>query len=405
MSNIIQAHRGSKTYMTSGVGRSLVLQEGEIFVEYPDAGLAAEGTKLKVGDGVTAYSGLPYIVTDSGDSTVSTIKCLCKRRYGISPSSWSNSADANNFYTYTVNLRDTLDVNYPPNIYLAGEDDITHPTDDEKSMYALLEEANLTSSTTLVLYASTKPNEVFYIFIEGKELDELDQTLNDYFDPVTNIATESDFLSFIETGMVTNKVIGKKVTLSNSSGYYNNGQWSILEWNHDIDNPEFYYDLIATNGIRYMAFDSNNGKMWRRSSIRTWLNDTFYNGFSSDIRDRMEYISAETWSGSSVEDKTYTHDKVIIPSAVEIGFSSGENIHSEGSKYIMFSDNASRIKRLTGTTTNKPWWTRSCDKDYNTDEAVWYAAADGSIYSASANTSSTIMVVPIIRIFVKSSMF
>lgn len=65
MSTVLKAHRGPSTYM-NGDGASLVLQEGELFVEYPDAGLSAEGSKLKIGDGVTQYGSLPYISGDGG---------------------------------------------------------------------------------------------------------------------------------------------------------------------------------------------------------------------------------------------------------------------------------------------------------------------------------------------------
>lgn len=66
MSNVLKAHRGPSTYMSSGAGASLVLEEGELFVEYPDAGLSSEGSKLKIGDGVSTYDNLPYIVNGSG---------------------------------------------------------------------------------------------------------------------------------------------------------------------------------------------------------------------------------------------------------------------------------------------------------------------------------------------------
>ena len=61
MGTILKLHRGPSTYMTAGAGANHILQEGEIFVEYPDAGLSAEGAKIKVGDGVSLYSALPYI--------------------------------------------------------------------------------------------------------------------------------------------------------------------------------------------------------------------------------------------------------------------------------------------------------------------------------------------------------
>ncbi len=64
MPTIIQFRRGSHTYM-SGEGSQLVLLEGEPFLEYPDAGIGIEGSKLKIGDGVSKYCDLPYLVDTS----------------------------------------------------------------------------------------------------------------------------------------------------------------------------------------------------------------------------------------------------------------------------------------------------------------------------------------------------
>ncbi len=66
MPDIIKFHRGSSTYMNSSAGANIILAEGEIFVEYPDSGLASEGTKLKIGDGINTYATLPYMYLGEG---------------------------------------------------------------------------------------------------------------------------------------------------------------------------------------------------------------------------------------------------------------------------------------------------------------------------------------------------
>lgn len=68
MGNTLRLHRGPSSMMTEGAGASLVLEEGEIFVEFPDAGLATEGSKIKIGDGISIYSLLPYLNTGGGGS-------------------------------------------------------------------------------------------------------------------------------------------------------------------------------------------------------------------------------------------------------------------------------------------------------------------------------------------------
>lgn len=56
----LKPRRGTKTKMKSSRKSSLVLQEGEIFVECPDSGIGKGKCKIKIGDGVTAYALLPY---------------------------------------------------------------------------------------------------------------------------------------------------------------------------------------------------------------------------------------------------------------------------------------------------------------------------------------------------------
>lgn len=61
-------HRGSKTKMTSGSGKDIILQSGEFFIEYPDTGVGTGTCKIKIGDGVTTYASLPYAISADTDN-------------------------------------------------------------------------------------------------------------------------------------------------------------------------------------------------------------------------------------------------------------------------------------------------------------------------------------------------
>ena len=99
----------------------------------------------------------------------SSYKELSKKRYTITATNWSNEVDVNGYYTYTVTLSNpTLSTTYAPAVYLTGADDNTFYTDTEYDMYSYLDQCNLTTTSTLVLYATQKPDNNFYIFIEGK---------------------------------------------------------------------------------------------------------------------------------------------------------------------------------------------------------------------------------------------
>lgn len=88
-----------------------------------------------------------------------------KTRYTISSSNWSSSPNSEGYYTYSLTLTKALSTNTSPNVYIAGASDSTQPTATESTMFSYVKRCNLSSTTTLVLYASTKPTSTFYVFV------------------------------------------------------------------------------------------------------------------------------------------------------------------------------------------------------------------------------------------------
>ena len=184
---------------------------------------------------------------------------------------------------------------------------------------------------------------------------------DDYFDPVTHTATEANFIAFLEAGgkYDDKSLVGYKVVLSNTYTY-NGGTWIIADVNHDSTNTgqENCYDLISQDCINPGVSYGSTDYQWRGSNVRTWLNSTFYRGFSSNLKNRLmnpKYNSDNTW---------YTDDIVIIPSFIEangnVPTDYSSYIVSEGVKYPIFESGSSdRIKYQSGTSTTVRWWTRS----------------------------------------------
>lgn len=59
MALVFRPRRGMKSTM-AGDKASLVLESGELFLEYPDTGVGTGASRFKIGDGATEYSNLPY---------------------------------------------------------------------------------------------------------------------------------------------------------------------------------------------------------------------------------------------------------------------------------------------------------------------------------------------------------
>ena len=195
---------------------------------------------------------------------------------------------------------------------------------------------------------------------------------DDYFDPITHIATEENFIKFLECGVYDSKYIGYKVQLGNSVDY-NNGLWVIADVNHDSANTgqTDCYDLISEDCFTAAGF-SNSTNVWRNSDVRTWLNGTFYNGMSSPFRGHlilMKYNSAGSW---------YSDDNILLLSGTEINANTGV---TEGVAYPIFTDAASRVVKIYNTAQTGYYWTRT----KGSLNYVWNIDTDGLIYNQHYN--------------------
>ena len=89
-----------------------------------------------------------------------------KVRYTINSSNWSSTADASGYYTYTITLSSQrFSTDTPINVYQAGSTDTTFPTATEETMYSYVKRAELVNTSSVKLYASTKPTSTFYVYI------------------------------------------------------------------------------------------------------------------------------------------------------------------------------------------------------------------------------------------------
>ena len=152
---------------------------------------------------------------------------------------------------------------------------------------------------------------------------------DDFFDATTHTATEADFIRFLEAGgkYDDNSLIGYKVILSNTVNY-NNGVWVIVDVNHDSENTgqSNCYDLVSQDCFYSTTFGSSQN--WRSSTLRTWLNNTLYPGFSNDFKSHilnLKYNSQGTW---------YNDDKIILPSYKEVNGGTSTEQDNEGGMFV-----------------------------------------------------------------------
>jgi len=134
MPSIILPHRGGKTKMTTGTGASTVLGAGELFVEYPDTGVGSGKSKIKIGDGVTAYSSLPYALGDTStdlivfdSSTATTVaQALAEAVSGAS------------LATIVAGFKKAIELNTSSKVFTGSLADWEQLTDEEKLEYDII---------------------------------------------------------------------------------------------------------------------------------------------------------------------------------------------------------------------------------------------------------------------------
>lgn len=69
VSKIFKPRRGKKSTM-AGTKKTTVLSNGEMFIEVPDTGSGTGHCRMKIGDGSTQYSSLPYAMGDTENDTI-----------------------------------------------------------------------------------------------------------------------------------------------------------------------------------------------------------------------------------------------------------------------------------------------------------------------------------------------
>ena len=70
VNKILLPRRAKKSVMQSSGKSSIVLEKGELFIECPDEGIGKGHSIIKIGDGNTAYSELPYAIGDTSNDHI-----------------------------------------------------------------------------------------------------------------------------------------------------------------------------------------------------------------------------------------------------------------------------------------------------------------------------------------------
>lgn len=107
-------------------------------------------------------------------------------------------------------------------------------------------------------------------------------------------------------------------------------------------------DIIETHAMN--SSDTASGG-WEKSSMRSYLSGTLFNAFPTELKSSIKSVPKKNTASYGA---ATTNDKLWLLSSTEVGFS---DVSGEGSKYGIFTDDASRVRKLDGSA--DLWWLRS----------------------------------------------
>ena len=128
---------------------------------------------------------------------------------------------------------------------------------------------------------------------------------------------------------------------------------------------------------------------YEKSEIRAYINNTIKPLIPNKIKNRIvevtKYSTSRNTAGTQNRASAST-ESVWLPSEKELG-GTYVTVETSGISYVIFSDNASRIKSVSGLS-NASYWTRTA----GTTEQVRFIDSQGRIYSNAVNGAKNILI-------------
>ena len=171
-----------------------------------------------------------------------------------------------------------------------------------------------------------------------------------HLDPTKMSFTELEFLKVIAANKQSLMTIGATITLSNQ--YCDT--YEVIGVNHDSTSGTV--DIMAHTHVTANSSYGTNAD-YISSSIRTWINGTYLDAFSADIKNTAKTMAVKVNNLSGV--LTTINDKVKLLSMTEIGATNTYAPTNEGSLYTgVFTPGTSTTQianRWRSGTTNWYW--------------------------------------------------
>lgn len=139
---------------------------------------------------------------------------------------------------------------------------------------------------------------------------------------------------------------------------------------------------------RQMNSTNTNAGGFTGSAMYSWLENTVFPALPEDLRSLIKAVDKKTSAGSQSTTINMNSMKLFLFSPVENGLRTETDVYKdEGETYPIFTDNASRIKKLAnGAGSANWWWERSPLVASSSYFCVVSSSGGASNYNASASS-------------------
>lgn len=141
------------------------------------------------------------------------------------------------------------------------------------------------------------------------------------------------------------------------------------------DFAEVVFGMVGLmNAYQQMNSSNTNVGGWPATKMRTYLNETVFNGLPQQWKSMIKPVTVLSSQGDTLPTIVWSDDKLFLFSQAEVGFNTSTVPYTneidpgaEEKTFSIFTDNNSRIKKTyNGTGTAHNWWLRSPYASYST---------------------------------------
>ena len=173
----------------------------------------------------------------------------------------------------------------------------------------------------------------------------------------------------------------------------------ILDFNHDVQADDTAKKAGITFGLKELMasprqMNNEASSSYVDTDLHPWLNGTLFNSLPADLRNVIKEVKKPCAALDGVGNALITTRgmKIFPLSGCEAGAGTSDYPYGEGTKYQIFGNDGSRIKRLNnGAGAASDWWTRSPYSYQITGDNYCHIRFDGvAVYTPSGGFISSV---------------